>query len=172
MYKKEEVLTINFIIEQMLRTHFSDRVKPADRNEVRQEILDKLLSKKLRHVDAKGNVSQWLYRIIQNHLTDNFRMKKRRMEQSLDDFSRLINFADEYDQMTEELLMDRMTQFNHLLSKEKMIDQTIVRLRHEEEMSYEQIAEKLGTPKGPLAMRYKRVKARLKANYQPNRLIE
>jgi RNA polymerase sigma factor (sigma-70 family) len=156
----------------MLRTHFSDRVKTSDRNEVRQEILDKLLSKKLRHTDAKVNVTHWIYRVIQNHLTDNFRMKKRRMEQSLDDFSHLTSYADENDQMSEELLMDRMTQFNHLLSKEKIIDQTIVRLRHEDEMSYEKIAEKLATPKGPLAMRYKRVKARLKANYRPNRLLE
>jgi RNA polymerase sigma-70 factor (ECF subfamily) len=172
MYKKEEVLTINFMIERIIQTHFSDRVKPEERNEVRQEVIDKILTKRLRHSDTKGNLGKWLYRVIQNHLTDNYRIKKRRMEQFVDDLSYHASVGDENDHLSEELHTDRMTQYNHLLSEERLMDQTIVRLRHEEGMSYEQIAEKLATPKGRLAMRYKRVKERMRRNYRPNRILE
>jgi RNA polymerase sigma factor (sigma-70 family) len=172
MYKKEELITIHFLLEQMLRTHFSDRVKSFERDEVRQEILHKILSKKLRHSDTKGNMGQWLYRVIQNHLTDIYRIKRRSIVQSMGDLSNLSRMEEEEDHLKEELLSDRWSQYNHLLSKEKMLDQSIVRMRHEEGMSYEQIADKLALPKGPLAMRYKRAKARLKMEYRPNRILD
>jgi DNA-directed RNA polymerase specialized sigma24 family protein len=88
------------------------------------------------------------------------------------DLSNLSRMEEEEDHLKEELLSDRWSQYNHLLSKEKMLDQSIVRMRHEEGMSYEQIADKLALPKGPLAMRYKRAKARLKMEYRPNRILD
>lgn len=172
MYKKEQVITIHFMIEQMLRTHFADRVHPGDRDEIRQEILEKIMSKNLGHDDAKGSMGQWLYRVIQNHLTDNFRLKRKNILVSMESLSHFTNHENEEDLLKEELFADRWTQFNQILSKEKAIDQQIIQMRHEQDLSYEQIAEKLAVPVGGLAMRYKRTKARLKKNYRPNRLIK
>jgi len=174
MYTNEEILTIHCLIERMLIVYFADRAKPNDRAEIRQDILEKILSKKLRHNDAKGTLDSWLYRVIQNHLTDIYRLKSRNLMvpmESVTHFKESV-FFDEEERYHEELLTDRWTQYNELLSREKSIDQLIVRMRHEQDLSYEQIAEKLAVPIGGLAMRYKRTKARLKANYHPNRILE
>jgi RNA polymerase sigma factor (sigma-70 family) len=172
MYTKEELITIHVMIDQMLQTHFGDRTKPGDREEIRQEILEKIISKKLRHNEDKGTLGNWLYRVVQNHITDIYRIKRREILVHMESISHFGFMEDEEEQLKEELFADRWTQFNHLLSKEKDIDQRIVHLRHEHEMSYEQIAEHLALPVGPLAMRYKRTKERLKKNYRPNRLAD
>jgi RNA polymerase sigma factor (sigma-70 family) len=172
MYNKEKILTVNFMIERLLQTHFSDRVRPSERSEVRQEIIDKILSKNLHHFDSRGDLGQWLYRLIKNHLTDTYRKNRRSIIQPLEDLSYLSIPEDEHDLLKEELFLDRWSQYNELLSPEKPIDQQIVRLKHEEGMKYDEMAEKLSKPKGTLAMRYKRVKERMKRNYRPNRLLE
>jgi RNA polymerase sigma factor (sigma-70 family) len=171
-YTKEDYLTVNFMIEQLLVTHFSEWVKPQDRNEVRQEILDKMLTKKIQHSDAKGNLGKWLYRLIKNHLTDSFRKNRRNIIQPMEDLSYLSIPVDDSELLREELFIDRWTQYNDLLARENPMDEKIVRLRHEKGLKYKQIASELSMPEGPLAMRYKRIKARLKENYRHNRLLE
>ena len=172
MYSKEQILTVNFMIERILQTHFSDLVKPEERSEVHQEIIDKILTKNLQHTDAKGNLGKWLYQLIKNHLTDSFRKKRRSIILPLEDLSYLTIPEDEQDQLKEELHQDRWSQYNDLLSREKPIDQQIVRLKLEQGMKYEEMAEKLYKHKGNLAMRYKRIKERMKLNYQPNRILK
>jgi RNA polymerase sigma factor (sigma-70 family) len=171
-YTKEDYLTVNFMIEKLLVTHFSEWVKPQDRNEVRQEILDKILNKKIQHSDSKGNLGKWLYRLIKNHLTDSFRKNRRSIIQPIEDLSYLSIPEDESELLKEELFIDRWTQYNELLSREHPLDEQIVRLRHEKGLKYKQIASELSIPEGPLAMRYKRIRARLKENYRQIRLEE
>jgi len=172
MYNKEYILIINYRIEHLLKTHFSNRVKPADRSEVRQEIITKILSKQLHHTEEKGNLGKWLYRLIQNHLTDNFRKSKKRFVFPFEDLSYLCIPEDEQDFYKEELLVDRMTQYSDLLAREKPIDQQLMRLKYDQKLSYDQIAEILNLEKGVLAMRQKRIKTRLVRDYKPNRRIE
>lgn len=171
MYNKEKILTVNCMIERLLQTHFSDRVRPSERSEVRQEIIDKILSKNLQHTEARGDLGQWLYRLIQNHLTDTFRKNRRSIIQPLEDLSYLTIPEDE-DLLKEELHIDRWSQYNELLSRENSVDQQIVRLKHEKGLKYDEISRVLAVPKGPLAMRYKRIKMKMNRDYRPNRLFE
>jgi RNA polymerase sigma factor (sigma-70 family) len=171
-YHKEELITINFLIEQILCSHFSSWVKPQDRDEVRQELMYKILQKKLKHSDLKGNIGQWLYRLIQNHLTDTFRKNRRSIIHPLDDLSYLSIPEDEEDLMKEELHTDRWNQYTKLLSRENSIDQQLVRLKHEKGLKYDDISRKLHIPIKRLAMRYKRIKVRLNREFRPNRLLE
>ena len=171
-YTKEELLTVHYLIGQLLRTHFTDWVKPQDRDEVRQELIEKILQKNLKHCESKGSADKWLYRLIKNHLTDTYRKKSRSIIQSMEDLSSLHMQEDEQDALKEELFVDRWNQYNQLLANEKAIDEQIVRLRHEKGMKYEQIARVLSISEGRLPMRYKRIKERLKRDYRPNRLLE
>jgi RNA polymerase sigma-70 factor (ECF subfamily) len=172
MYTKEELLTIHFMCGQMLRIHFTSWVKPQDRNEVQQEIIEKILLKKLKHTHSKGAMGAWLYRLIKNHLTDSFRKKQRNKVHSVEDLSYFNICEDPSEANYEELHTDQWNQYNELLSREKPIDQQLVRLKHEKGMKYEEISRELGIPKDRLAMRYRRTVARLEKNYQPNRWQE
>jgi RNA polymerase sigma factor (sigma-70 family) len=114
----------------------------------------------------------WLYRLIKNHLTDSFRKKQRNKVHSVEDLSYFKICEDPSEANYEELHTDQWNQYNELLSREKPIDQQLVRLKHEKGMKYEEISRELGIPKDRLAMRYRRTVARLEKNYQPNRWQE
>ncbi len=172
MYKKEELLSIHFMTAQMLRTNFSSWVKPQERKEVQQEIIEKILLKNLMHTDSRGSLGAWLYRLIQNHLTDRFRKKQRFNVQSYADLSIFNASEDSTDQYLEEVHADQWNQYNELLAQEKPEDEQLVRLKHEKGMKYDEISKKLGIPKDRLAMRYRRTVARLERNFKPNRFLE
>ena len=172
MYTKEELLTIHFMCGQMLRTHFTSWVKPQNRKEIQQEIIEKILVKNLKHTDGRGSIGAWLYRMIQNHLTDSFRKKRRNKVHCYEDLSYFNPVVDSSGEDREEAHIDQWNQYNELLAKEKPSDAQLVRLKHEKGMKYEEIAQALGIPKDRLAMRYRRTVARLEKNYQPNRWKE
>jgi RNA polymerase sigma factor (sigma-70 family) len=172
MHKKEHVLAVNFMLETLLVTHFSNRVKPSERKEIQQEIITKILTKNLNYSAVKGSMGQWLYRLIKNHLTDNYRKKKRNIIHTQEDLSYLTIPENEDYRQKEELLVDRWTQYNELLSRETQINQQIMRLRYEQHMNDGQIAEHLGITEGPLAMRRRRLRLKMQQNYRPNRLLE
>lgn len=172
MYTKEELLTIHFMSGQMLRTHFYSWVKPQDRNEVQQEIIEKILVKKLTHSNSKGALGAWLFRLIKNHLTDSFRKKQRNKVHCYEDLSYFNPVVDASREDLEAAHTDQWNQYNELLAKEKPADAQLVRMKHEQGMKYEEIAQELGIPKERLAMRYRRTVARLEKNYQPNRWQE
>ena len=171
MYTKEELLTLHFMSGQMLRMHFSSWVKPQDRNEVQQEIIEKILIKNLSHSNSRGSMGAWLFRLIQNHLTDAYRKSQRNKVHCYADLSYFNGCEDPSEANLEELHTDRWNQYNELLAREKPQDEQLVRLKHEKGMSYEEISKKLGVPKERLAMRYRRTVARLEKNYQPNRYL-
>jgi RNA polymerase sigma-70 factor (ECF subfamily) len=150
MYTKEELLTIHFMCGQMLRIHFTSWVKPQDRNEVQQEIIEKILLKNLKHTHSKGAMGAWLYRLIKNHLTDSFRKKQRNKVHSVEDLSYFNICEDPSEANYEELHTDQWNQYNELLSHEKPMDQQLVRLKHEKGMKYEEISSVLGTSVGAL----------------------
>jgi RNA polymerase sigma factor (sigma-70 family) len=172
MHDKEQILAVHFMIESLLITHFSSRVKPCDRKEVQQEIITKILTKHLTFSEAKGSMRTWLYRLMKNHITDNYRKKKRNIIQAQEDLSYLTIPEDEDGRLKEELIVDRWTQYNELLSRETPINQQIIRFRYEQQMNDIQIAEKLGITEGPLAMRRRRLRLRMKRDYRPNRIME
>lgn len=172
MLKKQEILAIHFTIERLLITHFSKRVMPQDRNEIRQAITEKIILQKLSHDETKGTLNKWLYRVIQNYLNDLHRKKKRAFVRTVDNFDQFKVVEDESDKLKEELLMDRMSQFNHLLSKEKLVHQEHIRSFYIEKKSDEEFAEKHNKNAENLPMERLRIKARMKKGYRPNRLLE
>lgn len=167
MYTKEELLTIHFMCGQMLRVHFSSWVKPQDRIEIQQEIIEKILLKNLQHNASRGALGAWLFRLIKNHLTDSFRKKQRNKVHCYDDLSFLNASNDPTDAIRQQLQLHQWNQYNALLALEKPDDAQLVRMKHEKGMKYEEIAKELGIPKERLAMRYRRTVARLEKNYKP-----
>jgi RNA polymerase sigma factor (sigma-70 family) len=172
MYKKEELLSVHFMIEKLLITHFSKRVKPESRNEIRQEIIEKIMNKNLSHDEEKGSMSKWLHRLIQNHLNDLHRKKKRSFIRTSDNFEQFKIEDDDTAILKEELLADRMIQLDDLLSKEKPENQTHIRSFYVEKKSEDEIAKLINKKAKNLAMDRLRIKARLKKGYRPNRLLE
>jgi RNA polymerase sigma factor (sigma-70 family) len=169
MYTKEEILTIHFMTGQMLRTHFTSWVKPQDRKEVQQEIIEKILVKNLKHSINRGAIGAWLFQLIKNHLTDTFRKKQRNKIHCYEDLSFFHACEDHSDQFHEARHTDQWNQYNELLAKEKLADEQLVRMKHEEGLKYEEISMQLGIPKNRLAMRYRRTVARMQQQYIPNR---
>lgn len=170
MHTKEELLTLHFSIGQLLQTHFRRRIKPQDRQEVQQEIMEKIMVKGLGYSTCRGELGAWLFRLIQNHLTDKFRKKKRNKISIYADMSFVNLSMDAMEGNREALHTDQWQQYNELLSREKPEDQLIVRLKHEEGLKYEEIAARIGIPKSRLAMRYRRTIARMQQQYHPYRI--
>jgi RNA polymerase sigma factor (sigma-70 family) len=172
MLKKQEILAIHFTIERLLITHFSKRVMPQDRNEIRQAITEKIILQNLSHDETKGTLNKWLYRIIQNYLNDLHRKKKRSFIRTSDNFEQFKIEDDDTAILKEELLADRMIQLDDLLSKEKPENQTHIRSFYVEKKSEDEIAKLINKKAKNLAMDRLRIKARLKKGYRPNRLLE
>jgi len=172
MLKKQEILAIHFTIERLLITHFSKRVMPQDRNEIRQAITEKIILQNLSHDETKGTLNKWLYRIIQNYLNDLHRKKKRSFIRTTDNFEQFKIEDDDTAILKEELLADRMIQLDDLLSKEKPENQKHIRSFYVEKKSEDEIAKLINKKAKNLAMDRLRIKARLKKGYRPNRLLE
>jgi RNA polymerase sigma factor (sigma-70 family) len=171
MHNKEEIKLFDRLISKLLITHFSNLVKSSDRDDVKQEIISKIVFKKLTVSMEKGTAEKWLYRLIKNYLIDQFRKKKTTIYLK-EDFSDMVIPVDATSNLEEELFEDRWNQYNELLARENPIDQKIFRLRFEEGLCDKEVASRLGVPINLLAMRRRRVRLRMKKDYRPNRGVE
>ena len=161
-------------------------LQKEDIKELKQEILSLKIIPSINLWDPeRGQLSTWLYRIVQNHLIDNYRKKNLNVE--------LTSFTSKYNddgRTSHSSPIDLEVEELHHVAPENTYDKekvynlvhnsinelapkyrSLVELRFLEEMSYEEIAEKLDLPIGTVKAQLFRAKDMLHAKFMNSPLF-
>jgi len=166
MYNHMELLTVNTTIRQMIRQQFRHMVSKQQQDDVAQDLMEKIIRKKLQHNPDKGTLKSWLYSLIYNHLTDIFRKKKRlpvvgslELQQEPEDISS-TTMAYEMEHI------DKFKQYQLILSTESERNRQIIKLFYEQRLTDKQIGEQLSMEPSAVTMRRSRARERIKRKYR------
>jgi RNA polymerase sigma factor (sigma-70 family) len=165
-YNSREINQISKTIQKFLNERFSNLVKPCDRMDCSQDIVERIVRRNLQHDAAIGSMEAWLSRVVKNHLIDESRRKKKLVMVLKDNFDRSENLLDEDGSEYEELISEKMEQYENLLSEETEENQQIMRLYYEHNLSDNEIADLLGISVNALPMRRLRSRAKMKKRYK------
>lgn len=144
----------------------------ADAEDVAQEALVKAW-RNLKKFDATRNFRTWLFSIARNTAIDYVR--KRRPSVSIDDDVEGVTLAENLpdpEPLPSELLIreDLRQVLDEALRRLPALQRTMIFLRHNDHMTFEEIAEVVGEPTNTVKSRYRRALLKLRTLLPPERL--
>jgi RNA polymerase sigma factor (sigma-70 family) len=160
MFNEQQINEIYNFVYTCLSTIYANRVKPWDRDDYHQNILEKILHQAHRYNPNQGTISQWVGKLIKNFIIDQER-KPRRFNLT-DDFSFLTDAAENYDLQEDELFMDRLIFYQGFMNEETFENQEMMRLFYIQGLSDREISALLHVAENQLPMQRKRLKDRIK----------
>lgn len=164
MMTRQEVEFINAFILTCLKTTYSNRVSPSNREDYKQDIIIKVIQQYHRYDPNKGTLKQWVGRIIKNHIIDQER--KNPPINYYDDLSFHGELDNTYDLDTDELYQDRLIHLIDMLDQESEENREMLKDFYLNGLSNHEIARIYHQSESVLAMRRKRFKERVRRTYR------
>jgi len=166
MQAKTCYTSVNQIVKEVLNRYFANRVSWNDRQDYQNDIMEKIITKGLAHDQNKGSLKTLVYSIVNNHVIDQERKRKNRKVTYKDDLSYYDAPSDEFGIQKKVELEECYTIFHELLASESELNQAVMNLFYFQNFSNKELARHLEVPEDGLTMRRKRIKARMKKNWE------
>jgi RNA polymerase sigma factor (sigma-70 family) len=164
MLNEQEGKFISDFIHDCLNSTYSKRVRPSDRGDYAHDIYLKVDSNFNKYDSTKGTLTQWVGRIIKNHIIDQER--KKSPINYYDDLSFHGEPNNDYDFDADELFQDRLSHLYDELDKETDLNRMILEDFFFNGLSDNEIAKKHHQSEKGHAMRRRRFKNRVERTYR------
>jgi RNA polymerase sigma factor (sigma-70 family) len=159
-------IAVNQIVKEVLGRYFANRVSWNDRKDYQNDIMEKIITRGLVHDQNKGSLKTLVYSIVNNHVIDQERKRKNTKLHYKDDLSYYDAPSDELGIQKKEELEECYTIYQELLASETELNKAVMNLFYFQNFSNKELATHLAVTEDGLTMRRKRIKARMKKNWQ------
>ncbi|MFM7637478.1 MAG: RNA polymerase sigma factor [Crocinitomicaceae bacterium] len=165
MFSRNDIDYIYQLIKDSLNTFHAKSIKACDRDDLRQDIMMKVMRCSHQFDPEKGSLKNWVSRIITNCIYD---LKRKKIILCYSDDMSIFSIysADQAAIDEEELFMDRMTHMENVLDAESEINRVMFNEFYIDGYSNKEISERHRIPEKKLAMRRNRIKAKVKTTYR------
>ena len=165
MFTRKDIDFIYQFIKDSLNSYHAKSIKAWERDDLRQDIMMKIIRSSHLFKPEKGSLKNWVSRIITNYICDVKR--KKTLIHYREDMSIYSIFSEDQKVRDEdELFNERLTHMDNILSAETELDRTMFTEFYLDKFSNREISERHGIPEKKLAMRRRRLKTKIKIGYR------